>query len=332
MRRRTGERLYSLLLRFYPSAFRRRFGPDMREYFGDELERRRRESGRAGVAKLWLGTIIDTAVHAAAEWRSAWTSARREPPRTPGSDMTRLTWNLMDHVRLDVRAIPRARRFRFTTSCIGVSRGCPAWGRGRYNILPLSGGYSCDGFRIDRRSVARGQEPCAEARSISPRFFEVMGTLVRPRVLGGGRQRRSPRRSSINQGDGRQFWPGEDPVGQTITYFSRGDQRPAGNRRGRGGYQTSHADRTAQADVLYATAAAAVLSRHDAGDPRRGGRGGAHSAVRHEVRQMDSRIALYNIRTLDQLLGRSPPPDSEASCSPSLRSSPWRSRSWGCMA
>ena len=82
MRKRPGDRLYSLFLRFYPSAFRRRFGADMREHFGDELERRRRESGRASVAKLWLGTIIDTAVHAAAEWRTAWTSARREPPRT----------------------------------------------------------------------------------------------------------------------------------------------------------------------------------------------------------------------------------------------------------
>src|SRR5688500_3069096 len=94
----------------------------MREYFGDELERRRRESGRAGVAKLWLGTIIDTAVHAAAEWRSASTSARREPPRTPGSDMTRLTWNLTDHVRLDVRYAIRSlwQRPAFTVVAAGT--------------------------------------------------------------------------------------------------------------------------------------------------------------------------------------------------------------------
>jgi putative ABC transport system permease protein len=123
MRRRTGERLYSLLVRFYPPAFRRQFGPDMREYFGDELERRRRESGRTGIAKLWLGTIVDTAVHAAAEWRSAWTSARREQPHSSGNDMTRLTWNLvMDHVRLDVRYAIRSMRQRpaFTIVAAGT--------------------------------------------------------------------------------------------------------------------------------------------------------------------------------------------------------------------
>jgi putative ABC transport system permease protein len=174
------------------------------------------------------------------------------------------------------------------------------------NILPLSGGYSCDGFRIDRRPVPRGQEPCAEARSISPRFFEVMGIpVVAGRGFTAADGTTAHRVVVINQAMARQFWAGEDPVGQTITYFSRGDRE--GPREIVGVVaDTKHLTLTEQPKPMFYTPQPQPPSYHGMTLVIRADTDAAAlaGAVRHEVRQMDSRIALYNIRTLDQLLGR----------------------------
>lgn len=174
------------------------------------------------------------------------------------------------------------------------------------NILPLSGGYSCDGFRVDRHHVPRGQEPCAEARSISHRFFEVMGI---PLIAGRGFTTADGPTSRpvvvINQAMARQFWPGENPVGQTITLLGGGDR------------ETSREIVGVVADTKHLTLAElprpmfyrpqpqppsfysmTLLIRSETDSAALTG------AVRHEVRQMDARLALYNIRTLDQLRDR----------------------------
>ena len=173
------------------------------------------------------------------------------------------------------------------------------------NILPLSGGYSCDGFRIDRRSVPRGQEPCAEARSISPRFFEVMGIpVLAGRGFSDADGAAARRVVVINQAMARQFWSGENPVGQTITYFSRDDRE--GPRKSLVSWQTPSTSRSRNSPGRCSTCHRSPPSYHAMTLVIRAGTDAAAltSAVRHEVRQMDARIALYNIRTLDQLLGR----------------------------
>jgi putative ABC transport system permease protein len=174
------------------------------------------------------------------------------------------------------------------------------------NILPLSGNYSCDGFRIDRRAVPRGQEPCAEARSISSRFFEVMGI---PIVAGRGFTEADGTSARpvvvINQAMAREFWPGEDPVGQTMTYFSRGDRE--GPREIVGVVaDTKHLTLTEQPRPIFYTPQPQPPSYHGMTLVIRADTDVATlaTAVRQEVRQMDSRIALYNVRTLDQLVGR----------------------------
>jgi putative ABC transport system permease protein len=174
------------------------------------------------------------------------------------------------------------------------------------NILPLSGGYSCDGFRIDRRPVPPGQEPCAEARSVSPRFFQVMGIpIVSGRVFGETDDTGARRVVVINQAMARQFWPGENPVGQTLSYFSRGDRE--GPREIVGVVaDTKHLTLTEQPRPMFYTPQRQPPSYHgmtivistDTDTTA------LTSAVRQEVRQMDPRVPLYNIRTLDQLLGR----------------------------
>src|SRR5687768_14282522 len=51
------ERVYRLLLLAYPGAFRREYGEQMEQAFGDLYRVKRSEHG--GIARLWMRTIVD---------------------------------------------------------------------------------------------------------------------------------------------------------------------------------------------------------------------------------------------------------------------------------
>jgi putative ABC transport system permease protein len=89
---------------------------------------------------------------------------------------------------------------------------------GLVNSLPLSGAYSCDGFKIpDRPPVTTGHEPCADTKSVSPDYFRAMGIpLLRGRPFTSGDVPGSPPVVIINRTMASRFWPGEDPLGRSI--------------------------------------------------------------------------------------------------------------------
>ena len=47
------ERIFSTLVRLFPTTFRERFGQDMRELFRDQLREARARDGVGGVLRLW---------------------------------------------------------------------------------------------------------------------------------------------------------------------------------------------------------------------------------------------------------------------------------------
>ena len=61
------ERVYRRLLRLYPAPFRRRYGAQMAQLFGDQLRDARVDRGPGGVALTWLRSITDIAASAAIE-------------------------------------------------------------------------------------------------------------------------------------------------------------------------------------------------------------------------------------------------------------------------
>lgn len=79
------ERLYALLLRAYPAAFRERFGAEMRQHFRD-LRRDAAARGE-GAARFWLELAADTARSLPAQHLAALRERRRAPstdlPHTP---------------------------------------------------------------------------------------------------------------------------------------------------------------------------------------------------------------------------------------------------------
>src|SRR5215210_3304809 len=61
------ERVYRVLLRAYPGEFRREYGPQMEQAFGDLYREARERSGRSGLAHLWALTVSDLARTAVAQ-------------------------------------------------------------------------------------------------------------------------------------------------------------------------------------------------------------------------------------------------------------------------
>ncbi|HUQ81344.1 MAG TPA: ABC transporter permease [Gemmatimonadaceae bacterium] len=65
------ERLFALLVRLFPLAFRESFGDDMRELFRDQLRDAERRHGTLGVTRVWLRTLPSLAHAAVLERRDA---------------------------------------------------------------------------------------------------------------------------------------------------------------------------------------------------------------------------------------------------------------------
>jgi len=90
---------------------------------------------------------------------------------------------------------------------------------GGTNILPLSDNYSNDAFQIDARPAPQGERPAAEARSVSADYFQAIGIpLLRGRLFDERDIAGAARVVVISESMAEKFWPGEDPLGERITY------------------------------------------------------------------------------------------------------------------
>ena len=177
---------------------------------------------------------------------------------------------------------------------------------GAVNILPLSGGYSCDGFQIVGKVVREGQDPCAEARSASPEYFGTMGILlVKGRLLAARDTADAPRVVVINETMARRFFPGEDPIGRRIIYSSRGqnDSREIVGVVG----DVHHFGKQREPAPEFYTPQGQPPSYHGMtvvlrvqGTPSQ-----LVPAVRAEARALEPEAPLYNVRTMEQLVGKS---------------------------
>ena len=78
----TAERIYAVLLRFYPPAFRDEYGGEMTQLFRDLYLVR----GRVGLT-FWTSVLLDVARSAPALRVEAWCARRRENTRTLGGIM-----------------------------------------------------------------------------------------------------------------------------------------------------------------------------------------------------------------------------------------------------
>ena len=87
---------------------------------------------------------------------------------------------------------------------------------GAMDIVPLGGGYSCDGVgRADRPPPAPGEGRCAEVRAIFPGTLEALGVeLVRGRLFTEDDGMDAEPVMVVDATTAEDFWPGEDPIGK----------------------------------------------------------------------------------------------------------------------
>ena len=186
---------------------------------------------------------------------------------------------------------------------------------GAVNILPLSGNYSSDAFQIDDRPLATGERNAAEARSVSPGYFDVMGVpLLKGRLFDARDDADSPGVVVISQSMAEKFWPGEDPLGKRITY-NRGIPEEgrleiggAGSREIVGIVGDVKHFGLGDGDVpmfytpqphhpSYHTMTLTVRARASAETVAAG--------VRRELETLDANIPVYAVRSLDDVLDAS---------------------------
>ncbi|AHG93877.1 permease (plasmid) [Gemmatirosa kalamazoonensis] len=96
-----GERLFRLLLRVYPAAFRDRVGDDMVDFYRDRWREHRALGG--GAVTLWFRVLGDLAAHAPAE-HLAERARRRIPSPLPHQERDPMSSR---HLRLAMRSLSR---------------------------------------------------------------------------------------------------------------------------------------------------------------------------------------------------------------------------------
>jgi putative ABC transport system permease protein len=90
---------------------------------------------------------------------------------------------------------------------------------GAISQMPLTEVRTALKFEMDGKPLALGDAPEADYRSVSPSYFEMVGVpILRGRSLTPQDREPSQKVVVINNEMARQFWPGEDPVGNRIRW------------------------------------------------------------------------------------------------------------------
>ena len=183
---------------------------------------------------------------------------------------------------------------------------------GAVNILPLSANYDSRGVQIDAQPRPAGQGHSIQARSISPDYFRAMGIpVLRGRAFSDEDREGRPRVVVISESMARKYWPGEDPIGQRLTFNSgipREEQQTVGGPGSRevvgivGDVKHLGLD---EAEVpMFYTPQAQQPSYHTmalivrtASDPA-----ALTTAIRTEMGRLDRGVPMYRVRTLEAVV------------------------------
>jgi putative ABC transport system permease protein len=171
--------------------------------------------------------------------------------------------------------------------------------------LPLSGSSNAWSFQIEGRApLPPGHYRMAGWRPVTANYFPTMGiALVRGRTFAPGDTADAPPTVIINQAMAREFWPNEDPLGQRLK-FGGGPWRTIV-----GIVEDVHHDRLDSQPVAemffpyqqlgFSWRSITLLARAE-GEPL-----GLAASLRSVVRELDSDLPVYNVRTVESMLSAS---------------------------
>jgi len=188
---------------------------------------------------------------------------------------------------------------------------------GLVTCLPVSGHCNDRVFRIEGRPVLPGQAMDALNRSIDPGYLKTIGIpLLKGRTFtsqdGIGTDENHPRMGAviISELAAKTFFPGEDPIGKRIFFGSEetrqmitGKPAPRHEIIGVVGDVPVALDAKIQPTMylpIQNGADAMTVVLHSRMDPN-----GVVAAARREIEKMDPDLAVFDIRSMDQVLNSS---------------------------
>jgi predicted permease len=165
------------------------------------------------------------------------------------------------------------------------------------NAVPLfNGGFARTVFRDGQDTADPRAGRLTQLALVTPAYFRTMGIrIVRGRGITGADRPGAPFAAVINETMARQYWPGEDPIGQRFRFFGEPDPRVVVGIAADSKYNFLGEDPT---PYIYTALeqtydpAATVLVRA-AGDPA-----AIMNTVRRELQQLEPSMPLLNVTTL----------------------------------
>src|ERR1700722_16656459 len=184
---------------------------------------------------------------------------------------------------------------------------------GLVTCAPVAGHCGDTVFRIDGRTLPPGKLLDALYRMADPQYFKAAGIpLVRgrtfPRRDGAGFDDQNPRPGSVVVSEfwAKTFLPGEDPIGKRIylQWDSPTRKYPHWEIIGGVGDVVPHLDTpvepTMYFPILDGDYRDAFVVLHTSGDPH-----STAGAARREIHTLDHDLPVFEIRTMDEIIGRS---------------------------
>jgi putative ABC transport system permease protein len=173
------------------------------------------------------------------------------------------------------------------------------------NILPLSGNGRESSFTVEGRPVPPGQEPEAQASTVSPDYFRAMGIpLQRGRAFTERDRKDAPPVLIVSESLARRNFPGEDALGKRLVID---DDQPPYEIVGIVGDVHHEGLETETAQEYYLSYFQAperqvnlVVRAAPPSDPA-----GIQAGVRNAIKQVNSDQLVWQMKTMQQLLAES---------------------------
>lgn len=171
--------------------------------------------------------------------------------------------------------------------------------------LPWTGyDENISGFSVEGRGQEFSDKTTARFHGASVDYFRALGIpLVRGRFFTERDTVKSPQVIVINQAMAQRYWPGEDPIGKRITFTDKPAEKDWLRIVGIAGDIKDHPDSADAKNAFWApmmqpagTFNKLSLVVRANGDPA-----ALTNALRSALRQVDSGLALFDVRAMDQI-------------------------------
>ncbi len=171
------------------------------------------------------------------------------------------------------------------------------------DALPFSNNGGSSSFSIKGQTVPPNQPgPHGNIRSISPDYFATLGIpLVRGRVFTPGDRFKTQSVVVVDETLARQYWPGQDPIGQQINFGGTGPDDPMRTIVGVVKHAKASSLESDTNEGFYYLPISQVpnnsvfIAVRSAGSPM-----SVVSATRDAVHAVDPSQALYDVKTMDE--------------------------------